>query len=412
MLLFYAILIKVEVVYLKEAMWGVGLILLAVFGIFLISLFGNITVTNQQDYTAMKNAVEAAMYDAIDLGRYRAGFCLCTDKTKSTNDKWVFDSSSQYEISDLVDNACDLKAGYECEIIEGEYIIDKKVFAESLVRRFAESIKGNNDYQIIIDDVIEYPPKVSVSVRSTNSYEAGGGDNYNIDNHIDAILEMDRVKAKLSTSEQSYYNNDNNYDGDDGCVVTSIYTSGSIKYYVSSSGYVCKTELIEGTNPGPGGGGCFLAGTMIAVEGGYKDISKMEAGDKVLTFNKEKNINEYKRITYVFEYKNMEENLYTIETDDTEFSLTSEHNVYVKRNNEYKYVAAKDLKIGDIVRYSDNTYHIIKEIVYKPIVDTVYNLEVDDNLNFYVGDKEILVHSETRTEKIDDETHGDANGGK
>ena len=178
---------------MKEAMWGVGLIMLAIFGIFLISLFGNITITNQQDYTAMKNTVEAAMFDAIDMGLYRTGFCVCTSKEKGLDGKWTFTSSSEYEISSLIDDVCaPSESGLQCERIEGEYIINKKIFAESLVRRFAESVKGSNDYQIIVDDVIEYPPKVSVSIKSTNSYEVGGGE-YNIDNHIDAILEMNSV---------------------------------------------------------------------------------------------------------------------------------------------------------------------------------------------------------------------------
>lgn len=176
--------------YLKEAMWGVGLIMLSIFGIFLISIFGNITVTNQQDYTAMKNTVEAAMYDAIDLARFRTGFCVCTTKEKNESGKWEFTSSSEYSIEDIKDDGCDgISTTANCELIEGEYIINKKVFAESLVRRFSESVKGNFDYQIVVNDVIEYPPKVSVNIRSTNTYDIGEGD-YSINNQIDAILEM------------------------------------------------------------------------------------------------------------------------------------------------------------------------------------------------------------------------------
>ncbi len=172
-------------------MWGLGLICLAVFGIFLISLFGNITVTNQQDYTSMKNTVEAAMHDAIDLARYRSGFCLCSAKAKtmvSGKEKWVFESSSDYEIKDLENGTCPQIAYQTCELVEGEYIINQKVFAESLVRRFSESVKGNNDYQIIVQDVIEYPPKVSVMINAKNSYDIGEGE-YSIKNQIDAVLE-------------------------------------------------------------------------------------------------------------------------------------------------------------------------------------------------------------------------------
>lgn len=170
-------------------MWGVGLITIFMFGIFLVNIFGNITVTNQQDYTAMTNTVEAAMNDARDIAHFRSGFCVCTSKAK-TNGKWFFDKSSDYEIRDPEGNGCPTVAYKTCELVEGEYMIDKHVFAESLIRRFSQSVKANNDYQIIIQDVIEYPPKVSVLVRAKaeNNYNAVGGD-YVITNQIDSILE-------------------------------------------------------------------------------------------------------------------------------------------------------------------------------------------------------------------------------
>ena len=175
---------------MKEAMVGLGLIALSIFGILLISLFGNVTVTNQQDYTAMTNTVEAAMYDAIDQARFRTGFCVCTNKEK-TNGKWNFTSSSEYTISDVDEygKCASNVINNKCELIEGDYIINKKVFAESLIRRFAESVKANNDYQLIIQDVIEYPPKVSVMVKSKNNYDVGSGE-YTITNKIDSILEV------------------------------------------------------------------------------------------------------------------------------------------------------------------------------------------------------------------------------
>ena len=109
---------------MKEAMWGVGLIMLAIFGILLINLFGSITVTNQQDYTAMKNTVEAAMYDAIDDGLYRSGFCVCTNMERDKNGIYTFNTSSDYEIGSLKEGICYPKENSlmtSCEPIEGEY---------------------------------------------------------------------------------------------------------------------------------------------------------------------------------------------------------------------------------------------------------------------------------------------------
>ena len=108
---------------LKAAMWGVGLFVLGLLGLVLVNLFGNITVTNQLNYTTMKNSVEAAMYDALDIAHYRSGFCLCTNRSK-TNDKWVFNDDSEYELSDIVydDNRNEtcVSDKTNCEVIMGE----------------------------------------------------------------------------------------------------------------------------------------------------------------------------------------------------------------------------------------------------------------------------------------------------
>ena len=178
--------------YLKSAMWGVGLILLGAFGFFLIEMFGNITVTNQQDYTTMKNAVEAAMYDSIDMARYRSGFCVCT--SKGNGSATSFETKSEYWISDMTNDQCPSTTGINCRLIEGDYKIRSKVFAESLVRRFSENVKPK-DYVVTVKDIIEYPPKVSVIISShdeaTFGRSAAGEDvDFTIVNQIDAILEL------------------------------------------------------------------------------------------------------------------------------------------------------------------------------------------------------------------------------
>ena len=188
---------------MKVAMWALGIFALSIFGLVLINTFGNITVTNQLNYTTMKNAVEAAMYDSLDIAHYRSGFCLCTNLEKSNDNgktRWVFKNSNQYEITDIVANTNPLKEDScakaknkkftNCEIIEGEYKINPTVFSESLVRRFAEMVNNNKAYEITIQDVIEYPPKVSVRVDSEDG-NVFGDDGYTISNQVDALLEVE-----------------------------------------------------------------------------------------------------------------------------------------------------------------------------------------------------------------------------
>lgn len=430
---------------MKEAMWGVGFIILAIFGIFLISLFGNITVTNQQDYTAMKNTVEAAMNDAIDMGLYRTGFCVCSNQEKNDEGKWVFKSSNDYEISTLVNGSCESSTKNRCDVVEGEYIIDKKVFSESLVRRFAESVKGNYNYQIIVEDVIEYPPKVSVNIKSTNNNELDG-EEYTIDNRIDAIIEMnsepyvgDPYTDIPDIDEDKCNLDDITCDEKTGkcydksgtlCFEKPIYEekdekckAGDIKCISTGNSYTVQSFRCtdsKGNFCGSGVGnipkvprhdapaavqqriyptaanGCFLASTKVPTKYGYKDIDKLKVGDYVLTFNEGKNINEYKKIRHVFIFENIDEELYTIKTDNAMFSLTHRHRVYTLRDGKYVYIPAEELNIGDVLRYADGKYHRIVEISSRSIKETVYNLELEDNHNFYVSENMILVHNNNK----------------
>lgn len=189
---------RIGVIALKVAFWTLGVFVVGLLGFVLVNLFGNITVTNQLNYTTMKNAVEASMYDALDVTHFRTGFCLCTEKNKEGS-KWVFNDEKEYEIRDITykngSETCEAAKAKKCEVLHGEYRIDKKVFSESLIRRFAEMVNNNKDYEIIIQDIIEYPPKVSVRVNSKDTEfspteENSGG--YTIVNQIDAIIEVNK----------------------------------------------------------------------------------------------------------------------------------------------------------------------------------------------------------------------------
>lgn len=173
---------------MKAAMWGVGLLVLSAFGFFLVNMFGNITVTNQLNYTAMRNTVEAAMYDAVDIAHYRSGFCFCTDKGPN------FTSKGDYSIEEPEKNEEDeYVCRDKCKFVSGEYKIDEKVFKESLIRRFSELVNNNKNYRIVFQDIIEYPPKVSVRVDSSDEYafhdEDGSVGSFTIVNQIDGLLE-------------------------------------------------------------------------------------------------------------------------------------------------------------------------------------------------------------------------------
>lgn len=131
---------------MREAVWGYSIIALGILAIGIIWFFANTTKTDQHNYNLLKETVEAAMLDSIDLARYRQ---------------------------------------------KGEVAIDEEMFVENFLRRFAESADLSNEYyQIDIYDVNEVPPKVSLKVSSSSETSTTGEIiEFDIVNNIDAIIE-------------------------------------------------------------------------------------------------------------------------------------------------------------------------------------------------------------------------------
>lgn len=129
---------------------------MGLFGLLIIILFNEITVSNEQDYYNLKDATEAAMYEAVDVSYYR---------------------------------------------LSGEIKISQEKFVENFTRRFTEaSTFGQGNYSIIFNDISEIPAKVSLQIiDSTNSYNIynsfNGGNvdmtatQINVVNELSAILE-------------------------------------------------------------------------------------------------------------------------------------------------------------------------------------------------------------------------------
>lgn len=130
---------------MRESVWGYAIIVLGILAIGIIWFFANTTRTDQHNYNLLKETVEAAMFDAVDLAEYRKS---------------------------------------------GEVVIDEEKFVENFIRRFAESADLSNTYKIEIFDINTKPPKVSLRVSSTKETTATGEVmDFDIVNNIDAILE-------------------------------------------------------------------------------------------------------------------------------------------------------------------------------------------------------------------------------
>lgn len=149
---------------MKWSFATIGLVAAGLVGIVIILLFQNLTVNNEEDYYLLKEITEAAMVDAIDLAYYRD-----TGKLKIVQEKFV----------------------------------------ENFTRRFAESanILNTQNYSLEFYNIMEYPPKVSVSVKTDiGEYTIFGNhletQSYSVANSLDAIIETDLLEENIVKTKE------------------------------------------------------------------------------------------------------------------------------------------------------------------------------------------------------------------
>jgi len=121
--------------------------IIGILGIVLINIFGNVIVINEQNYYLLKEVTKAAMIDSVDVKAYEEG-------TGWDGVTYETDPESMH-----------------CEAgVPGTIRIVKEKFVESFTRRFAESAELNRKYRIVIHDIDECPPKVSLSLAATEEF--------------------------------------------------------------------------------------------------------------------------------------------------------------------------------------------------------------------------------------------------
>lgn len=137
---------------MNKGVFTVGIIMLAIMALAVVNVINNYSSSNEMSESLLRDTVEAAMLDAVDLSYYR--------------------------------------------ISKGIIRMDKEIFVENFTRRFAQNVSSDKDYQIKIYDIYEIPPKVTIQVGSstTASFE---GDKLGIVNQISGILETNYTDKVL-----------------------------------------------------------------------------------------------------------------------------------------------------------------------------------------------------------------------
>lgn len=148
----------------------------------------------------------------------------------------------------------------------------------------------------------------------------------------------------------------------------------------------------RGGRGGGGGGSCFIAGTLIALQNNCKPIESVKIGDIVLSYNEKTRENEYSIVRQTMVHS-VEEELYTLYIENEQLTATGIHRFLILRDEKLEWIPASDLQINDLVLFSDYSWHKISQIDIKIQKTTVYNFEVSNTHNYYVGHNQILAHN-------------------
>ena len=133
---------------------------------------------------------------------------------------------------------------------------------------------------------------------------------------------------------------------------------------------------------------CFPAGTKVHTQWGLADIEKLEVGVPILTYNEETGEQEYKKVKKVM--RRMTRRMCALElSNGTTLEVTPEHRFFC--NGEWTPI--EELNVNDTLQLKDNSIVVIENKIIFPTFVEVYNLEIEDNENYYVTEEGVLVHN-------------------
>jgi hypothetical protein len=135
-----------------------------------------------------------------------------------------------------------------------------------------------------------------------------------------------------------------------------------------------------------GGPGCFVEDTLVKTEDGYKKISEVLVGDNVFTINEETKETELKPVIQTHKYDVHTEDLLELEFEGGYIvRCTENHKFYV----DGEWVKAKDLN----VELALLNLRLLRKTNLGKCDQPVYDLTVEDNSNYKITEKDIIVHN-------------------
>ena len=135
---------------------------------------------------------------------------------------------------------------------------------------------------------------------------------------------------------------------------------------------------------------CFVAGTKVKTENGFKNIEDIKLGEKVYSYNFNTNELELKKVTKLI---NSEANeTYKMDIGGEIIEMSMRHELYIIDKG---WTRAYDVEVGDKMISSDDKIVTIKKIdlIKYDLPIKTYNLTVEGNNNYFVTYSKVLVHN-------------------
>lgn len=139
---------------------------------------------------------------------------------------------------------------------------------------------------------------------------------------------------------------------------------------------------------------CFVAGTPVLTAQGSTPIEDVKVGDRVLSYDFGENRVESKKVKNTF--VNQSSELYCLSFGNEHIKATPNHPFYVIDKG---WTSASQLTTEDVLLDSSGTAVRVDQIEYIRLSEpvNVYNFEVEDNHNYFIGKSCILVHNDCAT---------------
>ena len=133
--------------------------------------------------------------------------------------------------------------------------------------------------------------------------------------------------------------------------------------------------------------GCFLPGTLVLTDSGYKRIELIRPGDIVLAYNDTTHTYGRKKVIRIFEH--IRDTAYQLRIGEDMINTTSDHPFFVGG----RWLRVKNLRAGDSVQTYSGAKLVIASIRLVVGRVTVHNFEVADYHTYYVSHSRVLVHN-------------------